>query len=77
MSSGLNRAIREKQKKLEADHSLPASRTRKVELITTKKSKPILLVIVQSRGFLKDMGGSKENNRKFRDGEEQAGRRRI
>jgi hypothetical protein len=34
-------------------------------------------MIVQSRGFLKDMSGSKENNRKFRGGEEQAGRRRI
>jgi hypothetical protein len=48
-----------------------------VELIITKKSKPILLVIVQSRGFFEVMSGSKENNRKFRDGEEQAGRRRI
>ncbi len=75
MSSGLNRAIREKQKKLKADHSLPASRTRKVELTITKKSKPIVLLIVQSRGFLKDMSGSKEDKRKFRDGEEQAGRR--
>jgi hypothetical protein len=35
-------------------------------------------MIVQSRGFLKDMSGSKEEDkRKFRDGEEQAGRRRI
>jgi hypothetical protein len=34
-------------------------------------------MIVQSRGFLKDMSGSKEDKRKFRDGEEQAGRRRI
>jgi hypothetical protein len=48
-----------------------------VEQIITKKSKPIVLMIVQSTGFLKDMSGSKENNRKFRDGEEQAGRRRI
>ncbi len=42
MSSGFNRAIQEKQKKLEADHSVPANRTRKVELIITKKSKPIV-----------------------------------
>jgi hypothetical protein len=32
-------------------------------------------MIVQRRCFLKDMSGSKEDKRKFRDGKEQAGRR--